>query len=135
MQNRLIKHGHDMGRFGTLKDCLPIQPRFHQAVSLFVISPRRQEQRPRVLGRLEQPGNDDGLPVPQHQRLALSFEVGLEPRRYGSVRRPGQLGEPPEQIVIQAAGRTPRGQDIRCRGTFPRLRLSDHRPVKPQAGR
>ena len=68
VQDRLIQHGDGMRGPGPVQDGLPVHLRRNQLLRPFVILTCRDEQRPRVLGRLEQPRYQDR----DHKRSACA---------------------------------------------------------------
>jgi hypothetical protein len=107
MQDRLIQHGDDVRGPGPAQDGLPVHPRRNQLLGPLVILTCREEQRPCVFGRLEEPRYQDRGPQAQRVRGAFRLEPALEPARCRPIRAPGERCPSSEQLPVQAAGRAP----------------------------
>jgi hypothetical protein len=108
VQDRLIQHGDEVRGPDPVQDHLPVHPRCHQLLGPLVILTCRDEQRPRVLDRLEQARYQDRGPQAQRVRGAFRLEPALEPARYRPVGAPGERCPSSEQLPVQAAGLAPR---------------------------
>ena len=78
---------HRLGGSGRSKMRCRAQPGGHELVDYFLtrIQPTAEEQRPGVIGGLEQAGDEEGLPDPQRRRLALGSRPVHEPAGDGAV--------------------------------------------------
>ena len=94
-----------------------------------VFSVSRAEQRPGVVGRLQQAGDDEGLPDAQRRRLALDVQPVLEPPGVGAVTPgPGVVVEPGQPVRTREGFRA-RGQEPLGRVEEARLDLGHGRGV------
>jgi hypothetical protein len=104
---------------GTVEAGLPVQSRRDHLLRPVGIFGRRDEQRPGVLGCLEQAGHQDGRPQAQRMRRAFGFKPALEPARNRAIGAPGERGPAPEHLPIQTARLAPRIQDLIRRRPVP----------------
>jgi len=106
-----------------VKNGLPFQSCRHHLISRILIDTSPHEQGAGVLSGLEQPRYQRWGPYPKRVRLTLGFQPVFEPRRHWAIGSPSQYSQASEQVLVQLAGFTPRGQYLNGRGPVAGLRL------------
>jgi hypothetical protein len=119
---------------GPVQDGLTVQPCRNQLLGPLFILTCRDEQRPRVLGRLEQSRYQDRGPQAQRVGGAFGLEPALEPARYRPVGAPGERCPSSEQVPVQVAGLAPCIEHLIGREPVSGFALGYDCPVKPQPG-
>ena len=102
MQDALIQQHVQQRRVGAGQQRLPGEPRGHQLLDLIGAGVRAGGQnRPRVVGGLQQAGNQDVLEQPQRPRPGLVRAERPERRRVGQVPQAGL--QPGERAPVRRA--------------------------------